>query len=103
LAEGTTLNLPLPPGTEWAAYSEALEAALDGIREFRADTLVVSLGVDTAIEDADSFCLTGDDFLRLGTAIATLSLPTLFIQEGGYCLDVIGRNVVNVLTAFEAS
>ncbi|MDQ1533446.1 MAG: hypothetical protein QOF28_1207 [Actinomycetota bacterium] len=99
--EGTTLNLPLPPGTEWAAYSEALSVALDGIREFRADTLVVSLGVDTALEEADSFCLTGDDFRRLGAEIATLSLPTLFIQEGGYCLDVIGRNVVNVLSTFE--
>ena len=62
---------------------------------------MVSLGVDTALEDADSFRLTGDDFRRLGAAIATLRLPTLFIQEGGYCLDVIGRNVVNVLSAFE--
>jgi acetoin utilization deacetylase AcuC-like enzyme len=99
--EGTTLNLPLPPGTEWVAYSRALAFALEGIRTFGADTLVVSLGVDTALEDTDSFCLTGDDFSRLGTVIASLRLPTLFIQEGGYCLDVLGRNVVNVLSAFE--
>jgi acetoin utilization deacetylase AcuC-like enzyme len=98
---GTTLNLPLPPGTEWMAYSRALAVALEGIRAFGADTLVVSLGVDTALEDTDSFCLTGDDFSRLGTVIASLRLPTLFIQEGGYCLEVIGRNVVNVLSAFE--
>ena len=99
--EGTTLNYPLPPGTEWAAYSDALMGALAAIGEHGADTLVVSLGVDTAIEDADSFCLVGDDFKRLGNAIATLKLPTLFVQEGGYCIDVIGRNVVNVLGAFE--
>lgn len=99
--EGTTLNLPLPPGTEWAAYSDALAGALDCIRAFGADTLVVSLGVDTALEDPDSFRLTGDDFNRMGTAIASLRLPTLFVQEGGYCLEVIGRNVVNVLSAFE--
>jgi acetoin utilization deacetylase AcuC-like enzyme len=99
--EGTTLNFPLPPGTQWPAYAEALVGALAGIRAFGADTLVVSLGVDTALEDADSFCLTGDDFSRLGAAIAALRLPTLFVQEGGYCLDVIGRNVVNVLGAFE--
>jgi acetoin utilization deacetylase AcuC-like enzyme len=99
--EGTTLNLPLPPGTEWAAYSDALVAALDCIRAFGADTLVVSLGVDTAAEDPDSFRLTGDGFNRMGAAIASLRLPTLFVQEGGYCLEVIGRNVVNVLSAFE--
>ena len=60
----------------------------------------MSLGVDTALEDADSFRLTGDDFCRLGAAIGSLHRPTLFVQEGGYCLDVIGRNVVNVLSSF---
>jgi acetoin utilization deacetylase AcuC-like enzyme len=100
---GTTLNLPLPPGTEWSAYGEALAVALAAITDFGADTLVVSLGVDTALEDADSFRLSGDDFGRLGAAIATLRLPTVFVQEGGYCLEVIGRNVVNVLAAFEDS
>jgi acetoin utilization deacetylase AcuC-like enzyme len=99
--EGTTLNLPLPPGTEWPAYAEALALARSGIDGFGADAMVVSLGVDTALEDADSFRLTGDDFSRLGGAIASLALPTLFVQEGGYCLEVIGRNVVNVLAAFE--
>ncbi len=98
---GTTHNLPLPPGTEWSAYAEALLVACRAIGAFGADTLVVSLGVDTALEDPDSFRLTGDDFGRLGAAIASLALPTLFVQEGGYCLDVIGRNVVNVLAAFE--
>jgi acetoin utilization deacetylase AcuC-like enzyme len=101
--EGTNLNLPLPPGTEWTGYAEALAVALAAIRAFGAELLVVSLGVDTALEDPDSFRLTADDFARLGTAIASLALPTLFVQEGGYCLDVIGRNVVNVLVAFEDS
>jgi acetoin utilization deacetylase AcuC-like enzyme len=98
---GTTLNLPLPPGTEWSAYGDALAVACAAISAFGADTLVVSLGVDTALEDPDSFRLTGDDFGRMGAMIAALNLPTLFVQEGGYCLDVIGRKVVNVLAAFE--
>ena len=38
---------------------------------------------------------TADDLL------GALGLPTLFVQEGGYDLGVIGRNVVNVLTGFE--
>ena len=61
----------------------------------------MSLGVDTAVEDPDSFRLVADDFTRIGAAIAALDRPTLVVQEGGYCLDVIGRNVVNVLTGFE--
>lgn len=34
---------------------------------------------------------------RIGAALAALDRPTLVVQEGGYCLDVLGRNVVGVL------
>jgi len=98
--EGSNRNYPLPPGTEWAAYSDALTNACDVVRRFAPDALVCSLGVDTALEDPDSFRLTGDDFSRMGEAIAALDLPTVHVQEGGYSLEVLGRNVVNVLRAF---
>ncbi|HEX5616756.1 MAG TPA: histone deacetylase family protein [Acidimicrobiia bacterium] len=98
---GANRNYPLPAGTDWTAYEPALTDAATVVRDHAPDILVVSLGVDTAIEDADSFRLTGDDFSRMGSAIAALGCPTVFVQEGGYCLDVIGRNVVNVLRAFE--
>ena len=71
------------------------------IRRFGADALVVSLGVDTAAEDYDTFQLGADDFTRMGAAIGALGLPTLLVQEGGYDLGVIGRNVVNVLSGVE--
>jgi acetoin utilization deacetylase AcuC-like enzyme len=99
---GCTRNFPLPPGTAWDTYGPALDAALAAVQRFAPDGVIVSLGVDTAREDADSFLLDGDDFVRVGEAIATLDLPTVIVQEGGYCLDVIGRNVVNVLRAFAA-
>jgi acetoin utilization deacetylase AcuC-like enzyme len=99
--EDCTRNFPLPAGTDWDAYGPALDSALTIVRKFAPDGVLVSLGVDTALEDADSFRLTGDAFGRLGAAIASLRRPTLFVQEGGYCLDVIGRNVVNVLSSFE--
>ena len=57
----------------------------------------MSLGVDTALEDPDSFRLRADDYPRLGAALAALDRHTLVVQEGGYCLDVIGRNVASVL------
>jgi acetoin utilization deacetylase AcuC-like enzyme len=99
--EGCTRNYPLPPATEWGAYGRALDDALTVVRRFAPDGVVVSLGVDTALEDADSFRLVGDDYTRMGDALAALELPTLVVQEGGYSLDVIGRNVVNVLRALD--
>ncbi|MEM8878701.1 MAG: histone deacetylase family protein, partial [Pseudomonadota bacterium] len=53
--EGFTLNLPLPPGTGWTAYSEALETACQRLTDFAPDGLVVSLGVDTFKGDPISF------------------------------------------------
>jgi acetoin utilization deacetylase AcuC-like enzyme len=65
--------------------------------------LVVSLGVDTAAEDSDTFQLVADDYPRLGATIARLRRPAVFVQEGGYDLDVIGRNVVGVLRGYEGA
>ena len=101
--EGATLNIPLPPNTSWPDYAEALGQATGAIRRFDAETLVVSLGVDTFERDPISFFeLTTDDFTRLGRTIAQFQLPTLFVMEGGYAVDEIGINTVNVLTGFEA-
>ena len=97
--EGYTRNFPLPPGTDWARYEPALDAAVEAVRKFAPDGLVVSLGTDTAAEDPDSFQLVGDDFSRIGAAIGALATPTVILQEGGYALSVLGRNVVNVLRA----
>ncbi len=99
---GFTLNLPLPPGTEFGAWQDALRAALLRIENFRADALVVSLGVDTFAADPISFFrLQSADFSTYGRMIGACGLPTLFVLEGGYAVDEIGVNVVNVLTGFE--
>ena len=100
--EGFNRNFPMRWGTGWPTYSESLERGLHHIRSFSPDVLVISLGVDTFEDDPISrFRLKSDHFLRLGTKIAKLSRPTLFIMEGGYAVDDIGVNVVNVLTGFE--
>ena len=100
---GFTLNLPMPEGTEFGVWQEALRVALKRIAEFRADALVVSLGVDTFIDDPISaFRLRSEDFTTYGRMIGACSLPTLFVLEGGYAVREIGVNAVNVLTGFEA-
>jgi acetoin utilization deacetylase AcuC-like enzyme len=99
--EGYTLNLPLPVGTGWDGYCAALCTALDAIRQYVPDALVVSLGVDTFAGDPISaFKLEGEHYPRIGGLLAGLALPTVIVQEGGYAVAEIGANVAGVLGAF---
>ena len=101
---GGNLNLPLPWGTEYPAYSAALATAIERVGVHNVEALVVSLGVDTFGGDPISrFKLVSDDFTRIGQAIAGLSLPTVFVMEGGYAIEEVGINAVNVLSGFETA
>ncbi|MDQ4172185.1 histone deacetylase family protein, partial [Pseudomonas aeruginosa] len=74
------------------------------IAGYAPDALVISLGVDTYKEDPISqFKLDSPDYLRMGERIARLGLPTLFIMEGGYAVEAIGINAVNVLQGYEGA
>ena len=67
----------------------------------QSDALVVSLGVDAFKEDPISFFrLDSDDFTDAGRRIGQMGLPTVFVMEGGYAVDEIGINTVNVLEGF---
>ncbi|WP_137702424.1 histone deacetylase family protein [Marimonas lutisalis] len=98
---GFTVNYPMPPGTPFAQWRKALADALDKIAQYAPDQLIVSLGVDTFETDPISFFkLKSPDFTTYGADIAALGLPTLFVMEGGYDIDEIGLNTVNVLQGF---
>ena len=102
--EGYNHNYPLPPGTNYAQWSGALDDALGKIQQYSPDALIISLGVDTFENDPISFFkLKSDDFSNYGSRIAALKLPTLFVMEGGYAVEEIGINAVNVLTGFEGA
>jgi len=99
---GFNLNLPLPRATDFATWREALDVALDRVRRFAPDAIVVSLGVDTFAGDPISFFrLESADFTTYGGMIATCRAPTLFVLEGGYAVAEVGVNVANVLSGFE--
>jgi acetoin utilization deacetylase AcuC-like enzyme len=99
--EGYNFNFPMPPGTGFEVWRRALNAACRKISSFGPDALVVSLGVDTFKDDPISFFkLTSADFTAYGARIAKLKVPTLFVMEGGYAIDAIGVNTVNVLEGF---
>jgi acetoin utilization deacetylase AcuC-like enzyme len=98
---GANLNLPLPRGTDYAAWARALETSLTAIARFGADALVVSLGMDTFEGDPISgFKLKSDDYLRIGARLKQAGLPTVLVFEGGYAVEEVGINAVNVLQAF---
>jgi acetoin utilization deacetylase AcuC-like enzyme len=99
--EGATLNLPLPRGTTWAGYGEALDTALARIAAFGPDVLLVSLGLDTFEGDPIcQFALKAQDYRRMGARLAQVRKPVLFVFEGGYDLDTLARNTVNVLESY---
>ncbi|GJL83341.1 MAG: acetylpolyamine amidohydrolase [marine bacterium B5-7] len=99
--EGYNINFPLRPGTTGSEWIAALADALKRITDYRPDALVVSLGVDTFCKDPISFFrLESEDFRRYGAHIGRLRLPTLFVMEGGYAVEEIGINTVNVLDGY---
>ena len=100
--EGFNHNYPMGPGTSFATWADALGDACRKIADYGPDALVISLGVDTFENDPISFFkLASDDFKRYGATIAALNLPTLFVMEGGYAVEEIGINAVNVLEGYE--
>lgn len=102
--DGFNANYPLPPGTAWIEYSAALDSATARLRAHAPELLVVSLGVDTFEGDPIStFKLRSEDYLEMGRTIAAVGAPTLFVLEGGYAVEEIGINAVNVLLGFESA
>ena len=100
---GFNLNLPLPRGTAFAAWREALQFGLRAIAQFGAQALVVSLGVDTFEGDPISgFALKSADYLQIGQGIGAARLPTVFVFEGGYAVEEVGVNTANVIEGFSA-
>lgn len=101
---GANRNWPLPRGTGFTAWRQALLEAVAVLREWGAQALVVPMGLDTFQDDPISgFTLTSSDFDTVGADLATLRLPTVFTLEGGYATAAIGDNAARLLSAFVAN
>lgn len=99
---GANYNLPLPLGTPDLAYLAALEQALERIAAFTPRYLLVSLGLDIAAGDpVGGFQITLAGMQEIGKRIASLGLPTIIVQEGGYHLDGLGSYAVAFLANFK--
>lgn len=90
--EGFNHNLVLNPGATWNEYEPKLNQAIELIKEYKTDILLVGLGLDTHKSDPyGGMELSFDDLEKMGKKIKSVNLPTLTLQEGGYVSDVLDK------------
>ena len=98
---GFNLNLPLARGTADADYIVSLDKALARIAEFDPGAIVIALGLDAFIGDPFAgLALTTKGFGRIAQRVASLHLPTVLVQEGGYPCEQLGDNLAAFLAPF---
>ncbi|EJD41498.1 Arginase/deacetylase [Auricularia subglabra TFB-10046 SS5] len=100
--EGYNVNIPLAQHTTGdEEYLKAVDDGCKAIEDFNPDFVVVSLGVDTYKDDPICcFELTTPCYAEIGARIEALRRKTLFLFEGGYCMEALGANVKGVLDGF---
>ena len=100
--QGFNLNLPLALGSSDEPWLKAGDTALARIKAFVPTALVVALGLDASESDPlQGLKVSGAGFHAMARKIASLGLPTVLVQEGGYLSDDLGRNLVQFLAGFE--
>lgn len=96
---GATRNLPLEPGTGDGPWLAAVSSLADWVVSAGCTALVVSLGVDAAVDDPESpLEVTHDGYHRAGELLRHTGLPAVVVQEGGYHLPTLGSLVRAYLT-----
>jgi len=99
---GATVNLLLQPGATTEIILDRLDTAISASRAFGAEAMVVSLGFDMSQDDPLSLVrMTGEGFEQAARKLASVNLPTVLVQEGGYLGPSLANNAVRFLDAFE--
>lgn len=89
--EGFNMNLPLAHGSGNPEFLRALDTALDALAGYAPQALVLALGFDTYKDDPISVLkLDIDAYRDIGARVASLGVPTVVVQEGGYMVEAIG-------------
>ncbi|WP_247003817.1 histone deacetylase family protein [Halosolutus gelatinilyticus] len=105
--EGTTMNLPMPAGSDDADYLAAFEGPIDSaLRAYDPDLLLVSAGFDAHKHDpisrirlsTEAYALLTD---RLRTTADETDAALAIVLEGGYGLDVLADSVALVHETFD--
>ncbi|MGI9030139.1 MAG: histone deacetylase family protein [Ilumatobacteraceae bacterium] len=100
--EGTTMNLPMPPGTTGDVYLQAFDEVIAPVVEQFAPTwLLISAGFDAHRDDPlAELGLTAGDYSMLTRRAQQLVGPgrCVAMLEGGYDLDALSSCAAAVLT-----
>ncbi|OZI15833.1 acetylpolyamine amidohydrolase [Bordetella genomosp. 7] len=90
---GYNLNLPMPHGSPESVFFDKLAIAIDAIQVFAPDVVVLALGFDIFERDPQAkVAVSSPGFERLGKAVASLGVPVLVVQEGGYYIEGLQEN-----------
>jgi acetoin utilization deacetylase AcuC-like enzyme len=101
---GRNRNFPLAPGSGDVQFLDALDASCELVAATGSEALVVSLGLDAGGEDPESpLTVSNDGFSRAGSMLARLGLPTVLVQEGGYELSALERDLTAILSRFSSA
>ncbi|MCC6313372.1 MAG: histone deacetylase, partial [Thermomicrobiales bacterium] len=107
--EGFTLNVPLPPGTDDAAYLDIFDRiVLPAARAFRPELVLVSAGFDAHRDDPlANLRLTEAGFTALAARAANLASANdaglVALLEGGYDPGALARSVAATVHAFDGT
>lgn len=82
-------NFPVAPKTPRTEYRLVLDRALDGLKKFKPDLVLISAGFDAYARDPlAQETLEVEDFHWLGESFRKLGLPVASVLEGGYSNDL---------------
>jgi acetoin utilization deacetylase AcuC-like enzyme len=100
--KGFTHNIPLPRGCDAQEYMKQLTTkVIPMIQAYQPGLLIISAGFDTYREDPiGAFTLDTPDYFEMSDKLAKLDIPTIILQEGGYCVEKLGVNVTTFLKGF---
>jgi acetoin utilization deacetylase AcuC-like enzyme/GNAT superfamily N-acetyltransferase len=102
--KGFNHNFCLPENAGMVAYLAAVEKALAIVCKFSPMFFVVGLGFDTMKGDpTGSFALKPEAMKKIGAALASINLPTLVVQEGGYSLKNLKTGSIALFRGFAES
>jgi acetoin utilization deacetylase AcuC-like enzyme len=104
--EGYNVNFPIPVQSSAQDYLAVLHKAVQKIKDFKPDLLLVSLGFDTfRLDPLGSFDLDTADYEDIAAAIrepgALGNVPGIILLEGGYVLPKLGENMLSFLKGWE--
>jgi acetoin utilization deacetylase AcuC-like enzyme len=101
----TTLNVPLPAGSDDAAYLEAFERQVEpAVAAFDPELVLVSAGFDAHADDPlAGMLLSADGFRELARRSAALAPRAAAVLEGGYNVDTLPDLVSAALEGFRAA